>query len=311
MEDLIKGVLGTLYKVPEMEIAELIKSEGATDGAIDEKKILQFILDKDKERISKLKSEFPKWEDAVKKATKEVWSKVEKKLKEDFEFDSELQGEELINSISDNAKEKYKSTGKKNELTDDDVKKHPVYLKAENDFKKKFADQEAEKIKAIEEAEKAYTKKEFISKVRKEALLKFKGLENVILPTDPQKADKMIQRLLLDELDAYDYQDDGNGGFLLLDKEGKRVEDAHANPVSFDSMVNNIAKSNFEFKAAEQRRAPSNGQPSGGNGSEHKGYSGKAPASKEEYLGLLTGEDLTTDQKIEVKEQYGAQFSKN
>ena len=316
MEKLIKGLLGTVYKMPETEVAELLKTEA--DEPIDEEKILKIILEKDQARISKIKTDSSanpaKWNEAVGKATKDVWSKVEKSLKDEFDVDSELKGEELLSFISESAKEKMKASGQPGTITDDDVKKHPVYVKAENDFKKKIVEKDNEMKTAVEAAEAAQSRKEFIAKMRKAALIKFKDLSDVILPTDAQKAEKQIQKLLIDELDAYEFQDDGNDSFLPLykegDKKGNRVEDGHANAIGFDALIEKIAKSNFEFKVATDRDSPGNGKPKEDEGKNagKKLFTGKAPANKQEYIGLLTDTSLTTEQKLEIKADNEGKF---
>ena len=47
---LILGVLGTLFKMPEVEVAELLKKSDGSEE-FDEEKALQLIIDKDKTRI--------------------------------------------------------------------------------------------------------------------------------------------------------------------------------------------------------------------------------------------------------------------
>lgn len=316
MEEIIKGLLGTIYKIPETEIAELLKKSDGTEG-VDEKKVMNFFIDKDKARIATIKAEIPgKFDEAFKKATKEVWGKVEKSVKEHFEIDSDLQGDELIEHISEAVKEKFKADpGKDKTLTDDDIKKLPVYTNAEKAWKKQLADKETEKVNALKELQDKFTQKETFTKVRDAALIKFKKLGDVILPQDPEKAEKMIQRLLIDELTGFTYQSDDKGNFLLLDKEGKRVEDEHGHALEFDSLIEKIAKSNFDFKVAQKREAPGNGgkgddgKGGDGGGGDKKKFTGKAPADKKEYLGLLTSDDLSSEQKLEVKTQFGEQFN--
>ena len=319
MEEIIKGLLGTIYKIPETEIAELLKKSDGTEG-IDEKKVLNFIIDKDKARITAIKAEIPtKFDEAFKKATKEVWTKVEKSLKEKFDIESDLQGDDLIEFVSETAKEKAKDApGEKKDLTDDDIKKLPVYTNAEKAWKKQLAEKETEKVNALKELQDKFSQEKTFSKVRDAALSKFKKLGDVILPADPEKADKMIQRLLIDELTGYTYQVDDKGNFLLLDKDGKRVEDEHGHAMEFENLIEKIAKSNFDFKVSKDRKSPANGGDdegddgkSGGGDDKKKKYTGKAPADKQEYLGLLTSDTLTSEQKLEVKSQYGGQFSNN
>jgi hypothetical protein len=313
MNKLILAVLGTLYKMPESEVAELLKKSDGTEG-FDEDKTLKLILDKDKERVTSLKAEgSTKWDDAIKKATKEVWGKVEKELKTTFDIESDLQGEELLSHVAETLPEKYKGIGKKPaELTEDEIKKHPAYIKAEKEFKKQLSDKEKELTDKLNAKETEYSQQQIFAKAKETALTKFKKLGEAILPGDAEKAEKMIQKLLIDELAGYTYQIDDKGNFIILNKDGKRAEDAHGHALEFDKLVETISKSNFEFKASKERQAPANGghqqqQPGGGNPAPK--YTGKAPSNQQEYLGLLTGSDLSTEEKLDVKAQYGEQFS--
>ena len=314
MLEIIKGVLGTLFKMSETEITDALKSDGSDE--IDEAKILPLILSKDKDRISKIKTEIPKWDDAVKKATKEVWTKVEAELKEKFEVESDLKGDELIEFVSAAAKEKAKGDpGKKKEdMTEDDIKKHPVFLTAEKLFKKQLADKDTEKLNEIKKLEDSFSQKENLSKVRNAALTKFKKLGDVILPADAEKADKLIQRLLLDELNPYTYQVDDKGEFLILNADGKRLEDAHGNAMVFDDLIDKIAKDNFEFKVSKEKSSPANGgkgagDGGGGGGGDDKKYKGKLPQNKDEYLAIMTSADYDSAAKLEVKQQFSGKFN--
>lgn len=317
MLKVITGVLGTLLKMPETEVAELLKKPDGSEG-IDEDKLLQIILDKDKNRIAAIKAEAakvdgsPKWADALKKATKEVWTAVENKIKEQFSIESDLQGEELIDHVSETVKEQAKAAGgKKGEApTEDDIKKHPVFLRAEKDWKKQLTDKEVEKVNALKEVEDKFTQKETFTRVKEAALAKFKKVGEVILPADADKAERMIQRLLIDELSGYTYEVDEKGKFNVLNKDGKRIEDEHGYAMDFDAVVEKIAKSNFDFKVASDRGAPGNGKPKPDEGKPgEKKFTGKAPANKAEYLDLLTNDSLSSEQKLEVKGEYGQQFN--
>lgn len=303
-------VLGALFKTPNLE--ELAESLKKSDGTFDEDKAFELIKSEHAKQVATNKElQKTKFDDGYKKAQKEVLTPFEKKAKELFEVESDLQGEDLLSHIATTVKES--SKGKKGELTDDDVKKHPVYLKAEKDFKKQLSDKETEKETALKTFKDEFTQKELFAKAKEAALVKFKKVGEAILPADAEKANKMIQRLLVDELAGFKYQVDADGKFVVLNADGTRAEDEHGHAIDFDSHVEKIAKSNFEFKAAKDRGAPGNGgsggQGGGGNGGANK-YTGKAPGSKEEYLGLLTG-DLPSEQKMEIKQQYGEQFSKN
>jgi hypothetical protein len=308
---LILGVLSTLFKMPELVVAEALqKSDGSEE--FDEDKALKLIIDKDKDRIATIKAEgSTKWDDAYKSAEKKVRSKFEKQLKDRFDIeDTDLQGDELLDKVAETLEEKSKSTGKKPaEMTEDDIKKHPVFIKAEKDWKKALTDKETEKENALKKAEEGFTQKEVLSRAKKAAMLRFKAIGEAVLPSDVTRADNQVKKLLLDELEGFTFQE-ADGKFIVLDKDGKRVEDEHGHAQDFDALVDRIAKSNFDFKVAPERRSPANGGDPDKNKQpgEEKKYTGKAPSDKKEYLQLLTDENLSAEQKIEITGEYGDKF---
>lgn len=311
----ITAVLGTLFKMPDVEVAELLKTDDPE--ILDEDKAIKLILEKDKERIESIKAESKKkFDDGYKKAQGEVLSGFEKKLKEKYGIEDELQGEELVDAILEAKTSELKKKTGNSQLTEEEIKKLPSYLKLEKELKKAVdeARQEGEnKLKALQQE---YSQKETFTKVKEAALSKFKSLGDVILPSDQEKAQKMIQRLLIDELTQFEYQIDEKGKFLILhkdgEKKGNRVEDDHAHALEFDDLIAKIAKSNFDFKAAEDRSNSGNGgrqQQQQQQQPNAKKYSGKAPANAKEYAEILLDPSLDLETKSDFKSQFGKQFS--
>jgi len=312
---LITAVLGTLFKMPDVEVAELLKTDDPEK--FDEEKAIKLIIDKDKERIEAIKTESKnKFNDGYKKAQGEVLSTFEKKLKEKYGIEDELQGEELIDAILEAKTTDLRKKAGNNQLTEEEIKKLPSYLKLEKDLKKAVEDARAEGESKLKALQHEYSQKETFSKVRDAALAKFKAVGDVILPADAEKAQKMIQRLLIDELIDYDFQIDDRGKFLVLhkdgDKKGNRVEDDHGHALEFDDLISRIAKSNFDFKVADDRSNPGNGgkpKQQDPPGNTAKKYSGKAPANAKEYAEILLDASLDLETKSDFKAQYGKQFS--
>lgn len=305
MHNILSGVLGTLYKMPAEEIADVLQT--SEDGSVDEAAVLQLILEKDKDRTALLKAEAsPKWDDAYKAAEKKVWGKVEKTLKDTLHIDAALKGDELVQHI---ATMQQQAEAAPRVITEDEVRQHAAYTQAETQWQQALADKEAEMQQALKQQQQAFTQKELFTQAKDAALLKFKTMGDAILPADAEKAQRLIDKLLVDELKAYQYQADDKGALQVLDANGNHVQNEAGHAIGFDALVQQIVRSNFEFKASQERRSPGNSNSSAASNGNAK-YMGRPPATKEEYLGILTSGAYTTEQKLEVKKAWGEQFSK-
>jgi hypothetical protein len=138
----------------------------------------------------------------------------------------------------------------------------------------------------------------------------FATLGTPVLPEDATIAQKHKQKLLFDELRGFKFQKNGDD-VIVLKQDGTRVEDKAGNAKSLKDIVAEIAKGNFVFKASEDRKSAGNGGDSGSNGSNGgtKKFTGSAPKTAQEYVGLLTSNELSIEQKSEIKEVYGPGFA--
>lgn len=149
------------------------------------------------------------------------------------------------------------------EVNDDVVKKHPAYLGLEQEFLglKNGMEQTIQEKLAAKDAE--HQRERTNAQVRDMArkfLLELKP----ILPKDPKKAEAQIQPYL-DKVISYNYQPlEGNAEspFLLLDNEGKRLNDKLGHPVKPIDKFRELAEERFDFETAEKRTSagdPGNG----------------------------------------------------
>lgn len=310
---LILGVLGTLFKMTEVEVAELLKkSDGGDD--FDEDKALQLIIDKDKARIQALtEGSKGKFDDGYKKGQKETMEKLEKQLRTKYGIEEELQGEELVEAIlTAKITEVQKQSGKK-DLTEEEIKKLPVFLNLEKSLRKAVDDAKAESQTALQKAQEEFTQKEVFGRVKDKAVSYFKS-KNPVLSEDALKAENQINFGLLANLQGYKYQDN-NGQTVILKPDGSRLEDGHGHPMTLESLVDDITAKAFDFKVAEPRKQAGNGGSggsgggTGGSGSGAKKYAGKAPTSAKEYADTLLDSNLSLEEKTDFKTTYGDQFS--
>lgn len=303
-----------LYKVDEADLAEDLKD--AVEGEEVKDDIVEKIFLKlDADKVTNFKEEAKeRFDNGVKKGQKETAKKFEKKLKSVFEIDDDtLEGENLLSKVeevSNDLKSKSSGSGDKPDLskiTIEDLEKVPSYINKQREFQQLLKEKEAEKENAVSEVRKEIEKSEIKGKVSKLALAKL-AEKNPILPSDATKAEKIKKRLLIDELEAIPFMIAEDGQPIPLDEEGKQRKTANGVNLDFDSLINSMIESNFEFSKSEPRKSPSNKNDSSG-GNDPQKYTGKAPSTANEYMSLLVSPDLSVEEKASVKEQYSDQFA--
>lgn len=300
-----EGVASALHKLDAEALREALNIT-AEDKEVDDKKFFDFLQDK---QGSLIKEREKKGFDRAKST---VLSDLEKQIRKEFSVDdAELQGVDLVRHIADTTREAAEAKGgKSGKLTDDDVKKHPLFIDLEKAKKKEVEDLKKDfdtKIKAKDD-ERDYDR--LLTDIDSEAEKVFASIGEAVLPEDASIAAKHKKRLLMDELRGFKFQKSENGDIIVLNADGTRHEDKAGNAKGFKDLVSEIAKQNFQFKAGQERKLPGNGggtPPANGGGKEKK-YTGNAPKDATEYVGLLINGSITAEQKQEIKETYGPQF---
>jgi hypothetical protein len=300
-----EGVASALHKLDAEALREALNIT-AEDKEVDDKKFFDFLQDKQGTLIKEREKK------GFDRAKSTVLSDLEKQIRKEFSVDdAELQGVDLVRHIADTTREAAEAKGgKSGKLTDDDVKKHPLFIDLEKAKKKEVEDLKKDfdtKIKAKED-EREYDK--LLTDIDSEADKIFSSIGEAVLPEDASIAAKHKKRLLIDELRSFKFQKSENGDIVVLNADGTRHEDKAGNAKGFKDLVSEIAKQNFQFKAGQERKLPGNGNPPpGGNGGgKEKKYTGNAPKDASEYVGLLINGSITAEQKQEIKETYGPQF---
>lgn len=305
LKEVFTGLLSTAYQMDETGVASLYNEDGSLkDDA------LQTILSKDSERVTALKGDSKKIaEDQYSRGKREQATALENDLKSVFGIkDSDKKGKELIEAARDLI---IANSGK---VSDELVKKHPLFLSLEQ---RVTAD--VEKVKSEYEGKLTSIKSEY---ERERTLSEIVDAANVIrenlkpvLPTDAAKSKKQIG-FFEAEVKALNYEIQNVNGikrYLLLDKENKRIEDSHGNPVLFDAKIKEIAESIWDLQAAEKRNGA--GDPNNkGAGSEGGNFEFKKPANRDDYnKGLLEIDSKYTDpkQRAEAKKKYMELYNTN
>jgi hypothetical protein len=281
------------YGMTEAAAAELltIKSE---EGALTLKnEALNALLEQDKKRIEKLKSDVDKtqiFDDAFAKATDKINGKIEKKLVEKFGIKTDgkqLSIDEIIVAIAEKKAEK-------GDLTEDIVKAHPTYIAMENAKANELNAVKSEFETKLKEIEKTERQKSVFSSVEKAALKHFNAL-NPVLSTDQVKAENQRKRFLQDFKD-YEFEPiEGAADDFVIIKNGKRLENAHAQRITLADLVKQNAETQFDFaKQTEKQNA---------GVVDKAGNPLKVPTNKDEFEDAIFAAK-TAEERTQIRETY-------
>lgn len=212
---------------------------------------LSIAIEADANRISKLKTEK---QNEFNRGLEKGASKIEKAIKEKYGIESDLIGVDLLDHVieSQTAELNEKLKGKSK---DDDFEKSPKYLQLKQDFEKQLKAKDVEWEGKIKERESEWNRKETLSKISKLALTELET--GYLLPENAERANA-LKDVLLRELESNDYKFDEEGNPVLLDKEGKPLEDKHGKLVQFKDFLNGTASKFFDKKVANPRANAAN-----------------------------------------------------
>lgn len=260
------GLLTKTLNMSEDEIKSLIYKEDTDNELKDD--ALQLLLDQDAERISKIKeANKSSRDDQYKRGQRETAEKWEKDIRTTFGIEDDLTGDELLAKVVE-----IKAEGSGDgDLTDDKVKAHPVYIALQREKDKSIKDMEAEHKRALEEAESNFNNKVTKTSVNQRAIQYIRS-KNPILPEDASKATKRLN-LVTHELESYNFKQDGDD-ILVVDENGQLLTDAHNNPITFESLVDGIGDTYFDFQKPDDKGGK------GGTGTGNKNDFGKGNFSR-------------------------------
>lgn len=295
MKTIITGLLSKAYNQDTGKIAELLKN-GVELSEEEQQEVLNQILEIDSARVENIKKgistkEFI--EQGYNKAKGEVLSKFEQTLKEKFGIESNKTGSELIEDIVSAKAEK----GGSGELTEDAIKRSKVYQDLQTKLNTDVETTKSTLQKQIDDLQNGYKNEKTFSNVEKKALSIFTGL-NPILPQTKAVADNQINNFVNSLKDfTFDVQDDR---IVVMDKDGKVVEDGHGNSRSFEDIVKEKASSQFEFKVNNGGGGAGN-ENQGGNAS---GFSGTKPKSFEDLEKITNDPNIKNEDKLIIIDEF-------
>ena len=298
MKTIITGLLSKAYNFDNGKIAELFK-DGETELSEEKQtEILNKILEIDAQRVENIKKSVDKkdaFQDGFKKAKSEVLTDFEKGLKEKFGIESDKTGLELIEEVVSKKSE----GGQGGDVTEDAIKRSKVFQDMESNLKKQITTVKTEYETKINEIQDGYKAEQTFSNVSQKALQIFNGL-NPILPQNKTVADNQVKFFVNSLKDfKFDVQDER---IVVMDKDGKVLEDGHGNSRSFEDIVKETASGLFEFKANNGGSGSGNGgQGQGGSGSS---YAGNVPKTFEELEKVMSDTSISIEDRSNIMAEY-------
>ncbi len=275
-QKILNESLSKLFKLDSETLASLYNEAGDLTN-------FSPVLDADAERIKKYKTDS---DSQYKRGVKEGASKIEKEIREKYEFESDAVGVDLIDQLVVKKTEEVKTSSTK------DITKHPDYIKLEATIDKKLKERDKEWEVKLEAKEAEFNKAKLFEKVSKRALTNLES-RNPILPSDPRKA-QVWKDTYLNELRNSNYQENGDT-IIVLGSDGAALKNAHGYQITFDEFEKEVADKYFEYPKAEERS-------SSGNKDEKKGTGFNAPKNEEEYIARLRDPKITPAERIQLTE---------
>ena len=298
MKTIITGLLSKAYNFDNGKIAELFKDGETELSEQQQTEILNKILEIDAQRVENIKKSVDKkdaFQDGFKKAKSEVLTDFEKGLKEKFGIESDKTGLELVEELVSKKSE----GGQGGDLTEDAIKRSKVFQDMESNLKKQIKQTETDYQAKINEIQDGYKAEQTFSNVSQKALQIFNGL-NPILPQNKTVADNQVKFFVNSLKDfKFDVQDER---IVVMDKDGKVLEDGHGNSRSFEDIVKETASGLFEFKANNGGSGSGNGgQGQGGSGSS---YAGNVPKTFEELEKVMSDTSISIEDRSNIMAEY-------
>lgn len=292
-KEFLTAFFGKTYNLPADKVASLLNDEGTEIKA----EALTTLLELDVAKVQKMKEENQTYfENGQKKATKELMTDWEKKLKEKHGVTSDKKGEDLFEEIIT------LKSNDKSSVDEAKVKSHAAYVAMQNELNNKIVETDNTWKSKWDTHQKEVAKKETFSGVLKKADTFLPGFA---LPENEQlKANQ--KRLLEIDLQQYDYEPQaGSDDFIVKTKEGKLLEDGHGNRITYEALVKQTA-SKYWLPIEGQARQGAGGKNNAAAGAATaSAWKGKQPTNDAEYTNLIR-EAKDPKDRIAIQDSYKA-----
>lgn len=288
-KELLSAFLSATLNMDESGVASLYK-DGGTELLPE---ALDILKTKDVERVKKLKPNTQEFIDnGYKKAQSEIMSKLEKEFREKTGFNSEKKG---IDLFVEYAESKIQST----DITEDAVKRHPMYISTVDKLSKEKEEAVGAKQKEFEDFQNGIKKKETFSSVSNRAVEIFNTLKPV-LSQDANRAKNQME-LFVDKLKDFDYEIQEDK-VIVLNKDGSVFEDSHGNRIQFDKLIKDTASKYYDFHVAEQRTIPNNKADADKN--KPNVVNIQVPKDEVEYAKIISDGSIPVEQRTAIAAAY-------
>lgn len=268
--------LSKTLKIDEEQLATLYNEAGDLTG-------LQVAFDADASRVKQFQTEKT---NQYNRGLKEGATKIEKEIKSKYEVESEAIGVELVDSIVlSKIEEATKGVAK-------DITKHPGMIAARTEWEKEQKQRDKDWQTKLDAKDAEFVKNKLKEKVRSKGLLRLDEFKP-ILSEDVRKAAN-LREVYINDILSFDYQEQDDD-FVVLDKDGSPLKDAHGYTIKFDGHAKNVSDKYFDYPKSEDRSSAGNKD----TGQKQTG-SFVPPKTEEEYNARLKNPNITPDERIEL-----------
>lgn len=280
--DFIANVLGQQSE----EVTELFKAEDGVNK-------LQSAF------ASRLKKER---DEARTEAAKGTAGKVQKELnakaKELFGIEVEA---DTHSGVLEAVKAKYQPTVDPATISENDIKKHPIFLSKEAEVIKLQADlnKEIEKLKGDYEGKLSFVKLEGLA-------LKALNDLKAVLPAHEGQKKVLVDVYLTQYQDLEERSVDGNS-YYYSRSTGKRIEDAYGKPLNMNQITELFVKNHFEVEGSQKQ------SPGMNDGQRQKTNGGGRPVPKTdaEMNAILSDSSISREEKKAIFEAFKSSAKPN
>lgn len=292
-KELLTGLLSAAYQMDETGVASLYNEDGSLkDDALDTLKKV------DADRVTKSKPDTKKFfDDGYKKATSESLTKYEQNIQEAFKIKSDKKGIELISEI---ISAQSKANGQ--ELNEDAIKKHPLYISTVDRLSKEKEDSVKIESEKLIKFQTEIQKEKVFTAVSSKAMDIFNSLKPV-LSQDPIKAKNQLIDFA-EKLKTFEY--DMQGDQIVVLKDGKVLEDSHGHRILFEKVVKDTAERYYDFHIVDPKKTPSNNTDDKNKGK--KTATLEAPKNSAEYFKTVGDSSIPLTERNEYIAKYEKQF---
>jgi len=251
----------------ESELAPTLFEKGEDDKLTEtvREDALSDLLKLDAERVKSVRESVDRkeiFDEAYAKARKEEAGKLERKLAKEFGVDKPSDDASLVDYARAIIEAKTEGTKEFDPKSEEAVKAHPVYIALEKSRASAIDEVRSEYETKISDIESGYAKSRTLDEVKSKAVSVFDSL-NPILSKDASKASNQ-KALFAERFEGYEYTKLDDGSYAVMNSEGKRIEDAHGNAKTLETLVRETAESLYDFAENSDRSSPGNSGTTGG-----------------------------------------------